>query len=120
MHQHLETGIDQRFIHLATFILVVWRITVAIITQSYYLKCIPLLKKNKICEEYEDCFKDISEYREINDILFISDILVSDYSSLIYEFASFKRPMLFYAFDLENYTLTRDFMSHMNHLFQEK
>ena len=57
---------------------------------------------------------------EINDILFISDILVSDYSSLIYEFASFKRPMLFYAFDLENYTLTRDFMSHMNHLFQEK
>ncbi|WP_340578958.1 CDP-glycerol glycerophosphotransferase family protein, partial [Staphylococcus aureus] len=31
------------------------------------------------------------------------------YSSLIYEFASFKRPMLFYAFDLENYILTRDF-----------
>ena len=70
----------------------------------------PFIKeKIKICEEYEDCFKDISEYREINDILFISDILVSDYSSLIYEFASFKRPMLFYAFDLENYTLTRDF-----------
>ena len=57
---------------------------------------------------------------EINDILFISDILVSDYSSLIYEFASFKRPMLFYAFDLENYTLTRDFYESYESFVQEK
>lgn len=70
----------------------------------------PFIKeKINIPKENEDYFKDISEYREINDVLFIADVLISDYSSLIYEFASFKRPMLFYAFDLENYILTRDF-----------
>lgn len=35
--------------------------------------------------------------------------MISDYSSLIYEFAVFKRPILFYAFDLEDYITSRDF-----------
>ncbi|EJD8494707.1 CDP-glycerol glycerophosphotransferase family protein [Staphylococcus pseudintermedius] len=65
--------------------------------------------KIKIPKKYENYFKDISNYREVNDILFITDILISDYSSLIYEFAVFKRPMLFYAFDLEDYVSSRDF-----------
>src|SRR5699024_4716513 len=67
--------------------------------------------KNKlnIPKIYEQYFKDISDFREVNDILFITDILISDYSSLVYEFALFKRPMLFYAFDLEDYVTSRDF-----------
>ncbi|CAA3719825.1 Putative polyribitolphosphotransferase [Staphylococcus aureus] len=36
-------------------------------------------------------------------------MLISDYSSLIYEYAVFKKPMIFYAFDLEYYITTRDF-----------
>ncbi|MFI9033238.1 teichoic acid ribitol-phosphate polymerase TarL [Staphylococcus pasteuri] len=63
----------------------------------------------KISEEHKKYFIDISDLREVNDVLFITDILISDYSSLIYEFAVFKRPMLFYAFDLEDYITTRDF-----------
>ncbi|MCR9005122.1 CDP-glycerol glycerophosphotransferase family protein [Staphylococcus epidermidis] len=58
---------------------------------------------------YSKYFLDISNYREVNDVLFITDILISDYSSLIYEFSVFKKPMLFYAFDLEDYIYTRDF-----------
>ncbi|MBF2225185.1 CDP-glycerol glycerophosphotransferase family protein [Staphylococcus epidermidis] len=58
---------------------------------------------------YNKYFLDISNYREVNDVLFITDILISDYSSLIYEFSVFKKPMLFYAFDLEDYIYTRDF-----------
>ncbi|UXR71998.1 MULTISPECIES: teichoic acid ribitol-phosphate polymerase TarL [unclassified Staphylococcus] len=67
--------------------------------------------KNKlnIPREYQPYFADISTYREVNDILFITDVLISDYSSLVYEFALFKRPMLFYAFDLEDYVSLRDF-----------
>lgn len=67
--------------------------------------------KNKlnIPKIYQPYFKDISDFREVNDILFITDILISDYSSLVYEFALFKRPMLFYAFDLEDYVTSRDF-----------
>ncbi|WP_436854410.1 teichoic acid ribitol-phosphate polymerase TarL [Staphylococcus caeli] len=62
-----------------------------------------------IPREYQDYFIDVSDFREVNDILFITDILISDYSSLVYEFAVFKRPMLFYAFDLEDYITSRDF-----------
>lgn len=67
--------------------------------------------KNKLSipREYTKYFMDISDFREVNDILFITDILITDYSSLIYEFSTFNRNMLFYAFDLEDYIATRDF-----------
>ncbi len=70
----------------------------------------PFVQNNiKIPKKYRKYFKDVSDFREVNDILFITDILISDYSSLVYEFAVFKRPMLFYAFDLEDYITSRDF-----------
>ena len=58
-----------------------------------------------------ESYLNIAEALNCNcsDILFITDILISDYSSLVYEFAVFKRPMLFYAFDLEDYITSRDF-----------
>ncbi|QLK86826.1 teichoic acid ribitol-phosphate polymerase TarL [Staphylococcus sp. 17KM0847] len=62
-----------------------------------------------IPKEYQQYFIDVSTFREVNDILFITDVLISDYSSLVYEFALFGRPMLFYAFDLEDYITSRDF-----------
>lgn len=67
--------------------------------------------KNKLAipNEYNKYFKDISDFREVNDILFVTDVLITDYSSLIYEFSTFNRSMLFYAFDLEDYIATRDF-----------
>ncbi len=70
----------------------------------------PFVKNRlNIPREYEEYFVDVSDFREVNDILFVTDILISDYSSLVYEFAVFKRPMLFYAFDLEDYITSRDF-----------
>jgi CDP-ribitol ribitolphosphotransferase len=46
---------------------------------------------------------------DTNDLLLIVDILVTDYSSVIYEFSTLERPMLFFAFDLESYQAERDF-----------
>jgi CDP-ribitol ribitolphosphotransferase len=46
---------------------------------------------------------------DVNDLLLIADALVTDYSSLIFEYASLGRPMLFYAFDLDEYVAARDF-----------
>lgn len=67
--------------------------------------------KNKfvIPNQYKDIFQDVANYREVNDILFITDILITDYSSLIYEYSIMEKSMLFYAFDLEDYISTRDF-----------
>jgi CDP-ribitol ribitolphosphotransferase len=46
---------------------------------------------------------------EMNNVLAITDILISDYSSLIFEFALLKRPMLFFAYDLDQYINERGF-----------
>ncbi|PJN85103.1 CDP-glycerol--poly(glycerophosphate) glycerophosphotransferase [Bacillus velezensis] len=69
------------------------------------------LVKNKldIPERYSDVLINATEYREINDLLFVADILISDYSSTIYEYSLLNKPMLFFAFDLEDYIATRDF-----------
>lgn len=59
--------------------------------------------------QYKDVMIDATENREINDILFITDLLITDYSSVIYEASTLNIPMLFYAFDLEQYVSSRDF-----------
>jgi CDP-ribitol ribitolphosphotransferase len=45
---------------------------------------------------------------DVNDLLFAVDLLVTDYSSIVYEFSTLGRPMLFYAWDLEEYATGRD------------
>ena len=66
-------------------------------------------RKAAIPEKYADRIIDASGYREVNDILFIIDVLITDYSSIIYETSLLKKPMLFYAFDRRYYEATRDF-----------
>ena len=46
---------------------------------------------------------------EVNDLLFIVDLLITDYSSLVFEYATLGRPMLFFAYDLDEYIAERDF-----------
>jgi len=46
---------------------------------------------------------------DVNDLLFAVDLLVTDYSSIVYEYSILGRPALFYAYDLEEYVASRDF-----------
>jgi Putative glycosyl/glycerophosphate transferases involved in teichoic acid biosynthesis TagF/TagB/EpsJ/RodC len=62
-----------------------------------------------IPEEYKDYIIDMSEQSELNDLLFVSDVVITDYSSLIFEASLLNIPMLFYAYDLRRYIATRDF-----------
>lgn len=66
-------------------------------------------RKVEIPEQYKHRILDASSYREVNDILFIVDVLITDYSSIIYEMSLLKKPMLFFAFDQKHYEATRDF-----------
>ncbi|MDT3879426.1 CDP-glycerol glycerophosphotransferase family protein, partial [Staphylococcus aureus] len=48
----------------------------------------PFVKNRlNIADKHKQYFVDVSDFREVNDILFITDLLISDYSSLIYEYA---------------------------------
>lgn len=66
-------------------------------------------KRIEIPEKYKDRIYDATDYREVNDILFIVDVLITDYSSIIYEMSLLRKPMVFYAFDQKYYEATRDF-----------
>lgn len=68
-----------------------------------------VINELKIPDEYSDVLIDATEYREINDLLFVADLLITDYSSTIYEASLLNIPMIFYAFDLEEYIASRDF-----------
>lgn len=56
-----------------------------------------------------DVLLDASEVREVNDLLPAVDMLVTDYSSVIYEASLLGIPMVFYAYDLAGYEQGRGF-----------
>jgi CDP-ribitol ribitolphosphotransferase len=68
-----------------------------------------ILEPVPIPQEYADRLFDFSHFPDTNDLLHVTDILITDYSSIIYEFALLNRPMLFLAYDKEIYSATRGF-----------
>jgi teichoic acid ribitol-phosphate primase len=52
---------------------------------------------------------DVSEWPEMNDLMLVSDVLVTDYSSAMYEFALLGRPIVFFAPDHAEYEAERGF-----------
>ena len=65
--------------------------------------------KPVIENEYKDRVIDLSKNEELNELLFVTDILITDYSSVVFEAALLDIPMLFYAFDLDEYISRRGF-----------
>ncbi len=46
---------------------------------------------------------NLSKYDDIAELYLISDILITDYSSVFFDYANLKRPMLFFTYDLDKY-----------------
>ncbi len=56
--------------------------------------------------EYEGVFAfDMTRGKgmTINELMVVSDIMISDYSSVVFEFSLFERPMIFFTYDIEDY-----------------
>ncbi len=60
-------------------------------------------------EKYKDKFLDVGLYPNINDLFYITDLLITDYSSNIFEYSLMGNPMLFFAFDKVQYSFSRGF-----------
>lgn len=52
---------------------------------------------------------DASDHPDINELMLMSDVLVTDYSSAMYEFSLLNRPMAFFAPDHDRYVDERGF-----------
>lgn len=59
------------------------------------------IQDDKLIEEGK--LVDVSHYDDLNRLLLVADILVTDYSSIIFEYAILKKPMIFYAYDQAEY-----------------
>ena len=59
--------------------------------------------------EHKDRFVDVNKYPNINDLFYVTDLLITDYSSNIFEFSLMRKPMLFFAFDEIQYSFSRGF-----------
>ena len=67
--------------------------------------------------QFKNFVYDVSNYEDINDLYIISDMLITDYSSVFFDYANLKRPILFFMYDLEEYKNNiRDFYLDLNEL----
>lgn len=60
--------------------------------------------------KYAGFVYDVSKYEDVNELYAVSDILVTDYSSVFFDYANLRRPIVFYMYDLDEYqNNVRDF-----------
>ena len=71
----------------------------------------PLVKRPPLLSpDIKDVFAfDLTRNGSIDDLICASDICISDYSSLVFEYSLFERPMIFFAYDLDDYFDWRGF-----------
>ncbi|MDR1018178.1 MAG: CDP-glycerol glycerophosphotransferase family protein, partial [Lachnospiraceae bacterium] len=70
----------------------------------------PLVKQPpEVPEDFLKFARDLTGKIGINELIVISDICISDYSSLVFEYSLMEKPMIFYAFDLDEYLDWRGF-----------
>lgn len=67
----------------------------------------PFLKGQSLLDEqYQKYLIDLSQY-DLNDLFYITDVLITDYSSCFYDYILLGKPVLFYVYDEESYSATR-------------
>lgn len=60
--------------------------------------------------QYENFVYDVSNVDDVNELYIVSDMLITDYSSVFFDYANLKRPIIFYMYDYEEYkNQVRDF-----------
>ncbi len=62
-----------------------------------------LVAENLDLTGYENFVWDLSRHEDIRELYLIADMLITDYSSVFFDYANLKRPMLFFVYDIEEY-----------------
>lgn len=67
--------------------------------------------------QFDDFARDISSYDNLNHILSITDVLITDYSTIIYDSAIANVPFICFGFDYEHYYNERGFYYDLNKIY---
>lgn len=80
---------------------------VTMLEKTYSEKYNILIKLHHINSKKKLNIKILPDSYDSNLILGITDILITDYSSIAFDFLALKKPIIYYAFDLDNYLKSR-------------
>ena len=61
------------------------------------------LDEYKMSDRYVSFAADVSKHHDVTELMLLADVLVTDYSSVMFDFANTGRPMVFYTYDYEDY-----------------
>lgn len=50
---------------------------------------------------------DVSDYKSLDDLMIVSDLLISDYSSIFFDYSIMNKPMICYTYDYDKYSKNR-------------
>ncbi|EAD4303762.1 TPA_asm: CDP-glycerol:glycerophosphate glycerophosphotransferase, partial [Listeria monocytogenes] len=79
-------------------------------THILILKFHPVIKNVSFNVDENDPFiLDLTLNNDINDLMLFSDALITDYSSVIFEFSLMNKPIYFFAYDIDDYLDERGF-----------
>ena len=73
-----------------------------LLPDQMFVVCPHPVMKNKIVEQEFDNICVIRDF-STNDMMHVSDMLLTDYSSVIFEYALLRKPIAFFCYDLLNY-----------------
>lgn len=62
-----------------------------------------LVAENLEISAYKDFVYNFSGHEDIRDLYLVADLLITDYSSVFFDYANLRRPMIFFVYDLEDY-----------------
>lgn len=69
----------------------------------------PLVSEQSSFIQYSSDILNASHYRDIYELMAVSNLLITDYSNIMFEFSFMKKPVFLYAADEEEYTRDRGF-----------
>ena len=74
--------------------------------EEYYLglRLHPFVADSFYVDSKEQRICQMSFEKDINTLLLAADVLITDYSSIIFEYCLMKRPMIFYAYDFAEFS----------------
>ena len=68
-------------------------------------------------DKYKGFVFNVAHYDEINELYLVADIIMTDYSSVFFDYANLKRPIIYYMYDIDDYKNNlRDFYISLDEL----
>ena len=67
--------------------------------------------------KYDEFARDVSAYDNLNHILTIADVVITDYSTIVYDCAVARKPFICWGFDYDRYYKERGFYYDLNDVY---